>query len=313
MSNQEEQIARAMIDLVVEVIDEFSEKLISIATAQEDTSIENVRHQNNFLSLIDIELHRLYRQRIAQIIPSFIFVSEEGDVETISVSESDEPQYVVIVDPLDTSDLAVRGLNGYTHVAVFSKRLCRPIVAIVGDIFHSIAVYYAIDCRDGVSRAYMRTRGGSVHELRTNQKKCLDDALVTNYSMEPGVRFRQLAQQFDLIEALASSKSRIGVDFGSIGFCHVASGASNAFIEFAKGFWLWDWYAGRCILEAAGGAVIDPDGSRLPLILPTTQEGLRAELTKRRKFVAAGSIDLAKSLLMVVNFDLESPVVEKEV
>jgi hypothetical protein len=60
--------------------------------------------------------------------------------------------------------------------------------------------------------------------------------LITNYLMKPAERFRPLAQQTHLIEELGRpspdgvSRGRIGVDFGSIGLCHVAAGFSDAMI-----------------------------------------------------------------------------------
>jgi myo-inositol-1(or 4)-monophosphatase len=50
-----------------------------------------------------------------------------------------------------------------------------------------------------------------------------------------------LAARHDLLTALAQpgpdgkARGRIGVDFGSVGLCHVAAGFTDAVIEFAKG------------------------------------------------------------------------------
>jgi myo-inositol-1(or 4)-monophosphatase len=77
--------------------------------------------------------------------------------------------------------------------------------------------------------------------------------------MRPRERFLPLAQQGDLMTGLTNGigpdaaeavdgpngdRSRIGVDFGCVGLCHVATAATDAFIEFAKGFALWDLLPG---------------------------------------------------------------------
>lgn len=81
-------------------------------------------------------------------------------------------------------------------------------------------------------------------------------------------------------------RGRIGVDYGSIGLCHVAAGFTDSFIEIAKGFSLWDLYPGQYILEATSGSVMALDGSLLSIEL--TMRGLedvKAVMTGRKKFI----------------------------
>jgi myo-inositol-1(or 4)-monophosphatase len=69
--------------------------------------------------------------------------------------------------------------------------------------------------------------------------------------MRPDERFLPLARQQVFIKVLSASpgagkaRGRIGVDFGSAGLCHVAAGFSDAMIEFAKGFAIWDLSPGH--------------------------------------------------------------------
>ena len=176
-----------------------------------------------------------------------------------------------MVDPLDTSELAVRGLHGYTHVMVYSRSLARPIVAVVGDIFHHVQLYIGARDDQGVDRAYVVTADSVEHTLNRPSPKALSQALVTNYLMRPDERFIPLTRQQVFIKALSASsgegkaRGRIGVDFGSVGLCHVAAGFSDAMIEFAKGFAIWDLSPGHYILHAAGGIVTDLLGTPIPL------------------------------------------------
>jgi myo-inositol-1(or 4)-monophosphatase len=122
--------------------------------------------------------------------------------------------------------------------------------------------------------------------------------------MRPAERFRPLARQERFFDALGApgedgkAKGRIGVDFGSISLCHVAAGFTDATIEIAKGFAVWDLSPGHYILHAAGGTTIDLDGKAITLDygLNTLPE-INKTMGIRRKFIAAGNQSLAEEIL----------------
>jgi myo-inositol-1(or 4)-monophosphatase len=143
----------------------------------------------------------------------FVYASEEAEPEVIG--DDSDPDLCVLVDPLDTSEPAVRALHGYTHVLVYSRALRRPVAAVVGDIYHHVQLYLAARHDDGTDRASFVTR----------------DALS-----RPSPD--------------GSKRGRIGVDFGSVSLCHVAAGFTNATVEFAKGFAIWDLAPGHYITTA---------------------------------------------------------------
>lgn len=273
-------------------------RLIAAALSGRRGENENLRHRDNFLSDHDLWMHRRYRELLAEFIPSFVYASEEADPEVIGADG--DPDLCVLVDPLDTSELAVRALHGYTHVLVYSRALGRPIVAVVGDFFHHVQIFAASRDAEGRDRAFIVTADGAEHPLARPSSACLADALLTNYLMRPEQRFRPLARQGDLIDALSvvsndgKARGRIGVDFGSIGLCHVAAGFSDAMVEFAKGFAIWDLSPGHYILRAAGGTVTDLDGSSLSLDYDLhTLADIDRAMGRRQKFIAAGNTVLA--------------------
>ncbi|MGW6332296.1 inositol monophosphatase family protein [Nocardia rhamnosiphila] len=285
------------------MMDEIRPQLIAAALSGHRAENENVRHRDNFLSDYDLWMHRRYKELLVDHISSFVYASEEADPEIIG---GGDPDLCVLVDPLDTSELAVRALHGYTHILVYSRSLARPIVAVVGDIFHHVQAYVAARDHVGADVAFLVTADGAEHRLDQPSQASLPDALVTNYLMRPAQRFEPLARQRGFIDALGGdgrAKGRIGVDFGSIGLCHVAAGFSDAMIEFAKGFAVWDLSPGHYILHAAGGTVIDLAGTVLPLDYDLGSiETIDRAMGRRQKFIAAGTPALAGEIRKTLHF-----------
>lgn len=298
------ELAQRAADLVHAIIAEVRPGLIEAAMSGQHRERANERHSDNFLSQFDLTLHRRYRELLAQILPNFIYASEEED--PIIVGNDPDPDICVLVDPLDTSELAVRALNGYTQILLYSRRLGCPVAAIVGDIFHHLQLYVAGRGDDGTDHAFIVTTDGTTHRMRRPENVGLADALVANFFMKPQERFVPLTHQQRLIHALSHtpdgirSRGRIGLDFGSIGLCHVAAGFTDAMIEFAKGFAIWDLMPGHYILTAAGGTVTQLDGKPLPIPTLDTIEGITASMRRRQRFIAARTTDLAAELASVL-------------
>ncbi|MCP2323546.1 myo-inositol-1(or 4)-monophosphatase [Hamadaea flava] len=300
------ELSDILVSAVLTVMAEVRPKLIEAAFSGEHGEGENKRHADNFLSQHDLWMHSRYRALLASQLRSFIYASEEAEPELIG--EEAAPDLLILVDPLDTSELAVRGLNGYTHIMAYSRSRARPVAAVVGDIYHHVQLYVATLEPDGQDRAYAITADGTRRRLFAREPKLLSESIVTNYLMRPGERFVPLSRQSALLAALAAAapdgkqRGRIGVDFGSIGLCHVASGFTDAIIEFAKGFAIWDLAPGHYILSAAGGAVVDLGGVPLSLDYDlSTNERIVEAMKPRQKFVAAGSAQLAEEIVRVLS------------
>jgi myo-inositol-1(or 4)-monophosphatase len=295
-------LAQHVADVVRSVMADVRPKLIHAALSGNRGENENLRHADNFLSVHDIWMHERYQELLAGRLKSFVYASEEADPQV--VGEDPEPDLCVLVDPLDTSELAVRGLLGYTHVMVFSRALARPIVSIVGDIFHHIQLYVGARDKEGEDHAFVVTADSTYYTLGQRTPKRLRESLITNFLMRPAERFSPLARQERLIQALdepaadGKRRGRIGVDFGSIGLCHVAAGLTEAMVEFTKGFAIWDLAPGHYILHAAGGVVLDLAGEPISLDYQLNSlDHIASAMERRQKFVAAGSPSLAREIV----------------
>jgi myo-inositol-1(or 4)-monophosphatase len=301
-ANDIPHLAMRIAETVRAVMLDLRPRLIEAALTGRRGESENLRHEDNFLSEHDLWMHRRYRELLIPILGSFVYASEEAEPEVIG--DDPDPDLCVLVDPLDTSELAVRGLLGYTHVMVYSRAAAQPVLAVVGDIFHHLQLYVGAHDDDGVDRAFVITADSEAFELKQHSTKKLSESLVTNFLMRPGERFIPLSRQAQLMKALdtpgpdGKSRGRIGVDFGSVSLCHVAAGMTEAVIEFAKGFAVWDLAPGHYILHASGGTVLDLDGKPVPLDYHFDSfAGVAKAMDRRQRFVAAGSLDLAKEIV----------------
>ncbi|MEV4285481.1 inositol monophosphatase family protein [Nonomuraea bangladeshensis] len=295
-------LAQSLAELVAQVIGEIRPRLIQAALSGKRSEAANLRHSDNFLSAHDLWMHERYRELLTPIIPSYIYASEEADPQVIGPDP--DPDLCVLVDPLDTSELAVRALYGYTHVMVYSRSLARPVAAVVGDIFHHLQIYLAARDEDGNDQAFVHTQDGKAHELKLHRFAELHEALITNYLMKPAERLQPLSRQTHLLNALTqpspdgATRGRIGVDFGSVSLCHVAAGFTDATMEFAKGFAVWDLAPGHYILNAAGGIVLDLKGDAIPLDYRfTSLADINKAMDRRQKFVAASNLALAQDIV----------------
>jgi myo-inositol-1(or 4)-monophosphatase len=299
------ELAKRTTEVVDALMAEIRPKLLEAAFSGNVGESENVRHSDNFLSVHDMWMHERYRELMNRHLDSFVYASEEGEPQVVGADP--DPDLCVLVDPLDTSELAVRGLLGYTHIMVYSRSLARPVISVVGDIYHHVR-YYVAARHDGQDRAFAVTADGVYYPLRRRRPKTLSESLVTNFLMRPSERLLPLSQQQRLLHALdqpgtdGKSRGRIGVDFGSVSLCHVAAGFTEAVLEFAKGFAIWDLAPGHYILHAAGGAVLDLDGKPISLDykLGSFSE-IASAMNPRQKFVAAGSSELAQEIVGVLD------------
>ena len=295
-------LGELLAEVVRTAMTEVRPRLVEAAFSGDRGESENLRHADNFLSAHDMWMHDRYRTLLTPRLGSFIYASEEAEPQVIG--SEPEPDLCVLVDPLDTSELAVRGLNGYTHVMIYSRSVARPVASVIGDIYHHMQIYVAARDTDGRDHAYAETADGSRHPLTARKPKRLSESLVTNFLMRPEERFLPLSRQTDLMRALdeagpdGKQRGRIGVDFGSVSLCHVAAGFTEAVIEFAKGFAIWDLAPGHYLLEAAGGTVLDLNGNRLSLDYGlTSRDDIARAMHPRQRFVAAGSDALAHEIV----------------
>jgi len=84
-----------------------------------------------------------------------LHASDDTDPEV--VGDVPDPDPCVLVDFLDTSELSVGALNGYTPARIYPRSLGRPITSVVGDTFHQFRLCVGARDETGPDRAHAIT------------------------------------------------------------------------------------------------------------------------------------------------------------
>ncbi len=148
-----------------------------------------------------------------------------------------------LVDPLDGTREFLGGNGEFTvNIALIEER--RVTLAVVGAPARGL-----IYASDG-TRSWCRQAGGETATIRTRQPPASGMTAAMSRS------HRDRASE-DFLESLPVTDEIIGGS--SLKFCLLAEGRADVYPRFGRTM-EWDTAAGHGILEAAGGAVTEPDG-----------------------------------------------------
>jgi myo-inositol-1(or 4)-monophosphatase len=287
---------------------------LTLAAAVENPDVDKA--EQNLTQGVDREAEDLIaaslQRKLFRKIPGlkqFTVFSEEFGIRTFpeGMDESQSP-LVVFVDPIDGTEFIATLQGGWSLLSVCDRQSGEPLVAVAGDVFLD-RVYWAsqggpAECLDFTTHSWFRLDGGPA------PKSTLEKARV-NVLTTKVPRFRALARQEKLLEALDAADGRINLSWGSNTIIQVAAGYADVAVEFAKGFATYDVLPGIFIGQRAGLTILDPrTGQELPraLDIPRIFETFRADpkLPLRTPFVAAKDPRLAAAVLELL--DLSSPL-----
>lgn len=193
------------------------------------------------LTAADLAAHRCIVSRLAELTPAIPVLSEESKDHDIA----DRRQWTRfwLVDPLDGTREFIKRNGEFTvnialiedGVAVFGV-IQQPVT---GALWHGVPGHGAFR-RDGGADVAIHARIPAASPLRIAASRSHRDARTQA-----------------LLDALPGSEV-LGCG-SSLKFCRIAEGAMDLYPRFGPTS-EWDTAAGQAILEAAGGAVLDPQG-----------------------------------------------------
>ncbi|KAF1709307.1 3'(2'),5'-bisphosphate nucleotidase [Pseudoxanthomonas kalamensis DSM 18571] len=225
-------------EAVIALAGEAAEAILAVYDS--DFSVEE-KADRSPLTEADMAAHRIIVQGLQKLTPDWPVLSEEA--ADIPWEERSEWPTYWLVDPLDgTREFVKRNGEFTVNIALIENH--QPVFGVVlapvtGALWHAQQGQSAFR-RDGETDTVLRTRRPALPPLRVAASRSHRDA-----------RTEALLAGMGEIE-------RVGLG-SSLKFCRIAEGGLDAYPRFGPTS-EWDTAAAQCILEAAGGALLAPDG-----------------------------------------------------
>lgn len=220
---------------------------------------------NSFVTEADIKAHHLIIEGLKQLTPNIPIISEEVSIPPFK--ERQNWKYYWCVDPLDgTYEFVHRKGEFVVSIALIEGNY--PILGVLHMPLQNTTYYGAKG-----HGAFKLNPDDKKKKIQTaHYKKNKPVRVTVSRRSNDAEKLTRFLSQFDAYELIECSSA--------LKFCLIAEGKADIYPRFGTTH-EWDTAAGQCIVESAGGKVIDLDGNRLS---HNTQESL-----KNPHFLAVGS------------------------
>lgn len=262
-----------LISYYINAIEESINKVYPILFEYGGNEIINNKSDGDVTRRVDIIVEDYIKQKTIEIGLPVRFISEEcGVVDLVP-----NPEYIMFLDPIDGTDIAVRGYPLCSiNLSLHKIDTMETILGIVGDIFQK-KIYYADN-----NASYLKV-GEVVQTLKVSRTRELNKAFLVSYSGK-SYRMLSLCKQQVLL-----GKIGLFLNYGGpLSIAKIGEGTVDAFIEFQKGFKVIDYAAGIHIAKMAGAIVTDLDGKEI---------SLPRDLDTRQKFLVASTKELYNEIM----------------
>ncbi|MFX0001446.1 MAG: inositol monophosphatase family protein [Candidatus Hermodarchaeota archaeon] len=216
-------------------------------------AIKSKRGAGGDLSMqIDLIAEKVIVDNLNKANVNLLLISEELGEQYIGDEEKAiKNQNVLIVDPLDGSNNAARGVP-YCSVSIayaIGKRVSDIKKAVVLNLITK-DIYWA----EKGSGAYLNDKKIQVSDLDISEKCFFELNLPMKNLMKNLQKLTPLIRRFYRIRILGSS---------ALTLCHIASGSIEAFINLRNSSRLVDVAAGMLILKEASGRIFSLEGTEI--------------------------------------------------
>jgi len=253
-----------LLEPVIELVHRAGEAIMAVYA--QDFAVEH-KDDRSPLTAADRAAHTLLDDGLVRLAGDYPVLSEES--ASIDWAIRREWTRYWLVDPLDgTREFVKRNGEFTVNVALIDQH--RPVLGVV----YAPALHYLAFAAEGLG-AFHRAANGQDIGLRTRRRRA-DQPLQVAASRS------HLDARTQALLARLGSHERIGLG-SSLKFCRLAEGHIDLYPRFGPTS-EWDTAAAQCVLEQAGGAVIDTRGQ--PLRYNTKESLLNPD------FLALASIEL---------------------
>jgi len=189
------------------------------------------------------------------------------------ILDSPKAKYLVLLDPIDGTYLALRNLSGASiAISVLDLDTMKPFAAMVGDYYNQ-DIYWATNNGAFVNGAPMRP----------SSIQSLDKAYISTCYGK--------ASRLDLMlagQGLVKPIYRLNTTGGMLAMVWVGNGQVDAYFDLMLGYKPYDFVAGAHIAKMAGAIVTDQSGKDLVF---------SKDMNKRYKFIIAANKKLHTQIL----------------
>lgn len=232
------RLARDQYEAVIAIAREAADAILQVYAAEFE-----VEHKADAspLTRADMAAHRIIADGLNRLTPDWPVLSEE-EADIPWKTRREWPVYW-LVDPLDgTREFVKRNGEFTVNIALIEDG--QPVFGVIqapvtGTIWHA-AQWQGAFRRDGNSDTPLHARRPATSPLRVAASRSHRDA-----------RTEAVLQKMGVQETVALGSS--------LKFCRIAEGGLDVYPRFGPTS-EWDTAAAQCILEAAGGALLAPDG-----------------------------------------------------
>ncbi|MFX1558329.1 MAG: inositol monophosphatase family protein [Promethearchaeota archaeon] len=202
--------------------------------------------------LIDTVAENVIIESLKQLNVDILLISEEiGEIFIGNRDRAIKSKRVLIVDPLDGSNNAVRGIP-YSSVSLAyaeGTHMKDIIKAVIIDIYTK-DVYWAVKNKG----AFLNNNPISVSEIDITEKCFFELNLPMKNLFTYINKLAPIIKRFYRVRILGSS---------ALTLCHIAKGSMEAFINLRTSNRLVDVAAGFLILKEAGGKIFSINGTAI--------------------------------------------------
>lgn len=227
----------------------------------------------------DVAANKIITEYLQKIDATIPILSEENEIPDFSIRQTWTRYW--LVDPLDgTRGFIKRNAEFCVNIALIENH--KPILGVVYSPI-SQECFYATKKTKNQGAFFIDPRSDSIHKMETKKNKTEVLRFLTGH-------FDRVLQMRDRQKALEKQFGNVSITQmnSALKFPQIARGLADVYVRFGQTS-EWDTAAGQCIVEEAGGAVVDFSGNPL-------QYNRKSSLINP-SFIAMGDVAQCKRLL----------------
>ncbi len=212
---------------------------LALARYNENTG-EDSEQSKSISAVAGKESHRLIKEGLIELYPDIPIISDEE--KDISYDEMSQIEYFWFIDPIDGIKEFINKVGDFTvNIALIKGRA--PILGVIYIPVDEI-IYYA----EKGNGAWKKSKNKKPVQINTSYTTPEEGLVLLKSRSHPSLDLKRFVSNFFINKAVPMGSSKK--------FCVLAEGKADIYPRLTP-TGEWDTAAGQCIVEEAGGLVVD--------------------------------------------------------